>query len=71
MEEWAILVLALIVVTILATFFVGDAVFLALSWVMVIIVWSVWNYRDTSEETTNKVKVAVYCIEGKLYEQNS
>ena len=71
MEEWTILVLALIVVTIFATLFVGDEVFLALSWVMVIIVWSVWNYRDTSEETTNKVKVAVYCIEGKLYEQNS
>ena len=60
MEEWAILVLVLTVVTILATFFAGDAAFLALSWVVVIVVWSVWHYRDIPEETIHKAKVAVY-----------
>ena len=70
MEEWAILVLALIVVTILATFFAGDVVFLALSWVVVIVVWSVWHYRDTPEETTHKAKVAVYCGQVNTKQEN-
>ena len=70
MEEWAILFLALIVVTILATFFVRDAVFIALSWVMIIIVWSVWHHRDTSEETTNKAKEVVDCGRVNMKQEN-
>ena len=70
MEEWAILVLALIVVTVLVTFFTGDAVFLALSSVIVIVVWSVWHYRDTSEETTNKAKEVVYCGRVNMKQEN-